>query len=398
MTEPPFAIDLLSGDFWASNPQRELAWLRRHDPVYWDAAAGVWGITTYEHVREVSRDPSLFSSAGGARPDSGALPMMIDMDDPAHRDRRRLVSSGFTPRQVRALEDRARTVADTLIDSVCERGECDLVGDVAAWLPLIMIGDALGFEPDDHPTLLQWSDDLLGNLGRPDPAAAERSMTAAAGYHEYISRVIEDRRQRPRDDLISVLVHAEVDGRRLEHENLIFESLLILIGGDETTRHVISGGAYQLLAHPDQWAALRADRTLVTSAVEEMLRWVSPIKIMARTATRDVEFHGRQLGEGDTLVLLYSSANRDEEQFDHPFTFDIARSPNDHVAFGFGPHFCLGNALARLELQVMFEQLVERLPDLALADDREPPHRPNNFVTGYEHLPVVFTPTAPLRN
>ena len=172
--------------------------------------------------------------------------------------------------------------------------------------------------------------------------------------------------------------------------------MLILIGGDETTRHVITGGMYQLLSNRGQWELLRNDRSLVTSAVEESLRWVTPIKNMARTATRDVELHGQPIREGQKLLLLYPSANRDEAQFPNPMTFDVTRSPNDHVAFGFGPHFCLGAALARLELKVAFERVLDRLPDIELVDDAEPDFRPANFVSGYESMPVAFSPSAPV--
>jgi cytochrome P450 family 142 subfamily A polypeptide 1 len=195
---------------------------------------------------------------------------------------------------------------------------------------------------------------------------------------------------------MSVLVHAEVDGDQLDLDSLVHESLLILIGGDETTRHVISGGGYQLLVHHDQWDRLVVERDTLPTAVEEMLRWVSPIKNMARTATRDVELHGQQIEEGQKLLLLYSSANRDEAVFPDANTFDSTRTPNDHVAFGYGAHFCLGNSLARLELKVMFERLFERLPDLHLADPTEPSYRPANFVSGYESMPVTFTPSAKL--
>ncbi len=198
------------------------------------------------------------------------------------------------------------------------------------------------------------------------------------------------------DDLIGTLVHAEIDGDRLDESSLIYESLLILIGGDETTRHVISGGMVELLRHPEQHAKLREDRSLLGSAVEEMLRWVSPIKNMARQMTRDVELHGETLQKGQKLLLLYPSANRDERVFDDPDRFDIIRSPNDHVAFGFGSHFCLGNRLARMELNVMFDRLLDRLPDLALADDGLLPSRAANFVSGYETVPVAFTPTRPV--
>jgi cytochrome P450 family 142 subfamily A polypeptide 1 len=191
---------------------------------------------------------------------------------------------------------------------------------------------------------------------------------------------------------MSILVHAEVDGDRFEDDEVIHESLLILVGGDETTRHVISEGVYQLLRNRDQWERLNDDRSLLDSTVEEMLRWVSPIKNMARTVTKDVELAGQQLEAGDELLLLYASANRDETVFADPQVFDIARSPNDHVAFGFGSHFCLGNSLARLEIKVMLETLLDRLPDLALAEpDERPAMRPANFISGPERLPVRFT-------
>ena len=394
MTAEAPDIDLVSGDFWGRNPHEELAWLRRHAPVWQDPRTGVWGVATYDLVRRVSTAPERFSNAGGIRPDSGPIPMMIDMDDPAHRKRRKLVSAGFTPRRVREHEASIRRTTDLLIDAVSERGECDFVWDIAAWVPLIAIGDALGVEPPDRLQLLQWSDDLLCSLGSDDPVLLARTMAASAGYTEYATRVIEARRRAPGDDLMSVLVGAEVDGDRLDDQEIVMESLLILIGGDETTRHVITGGAYQLLSERSRWEALRADPALLPVAIEEMLRWVSPIKNMARTATADVELAGQRIPGGDKLLLLYPSANRDEAVFPHADEFDIRRSPNEHVAFGFGPHFCLGASLARLELRVVFEQLLARLPDLELVDGREPAHRPANFVSGYESMPVRFPPAA----
>jgi cytochrome P450 family 142 subfamily A polypeptide 1 len=202
--------------------------------------------------------------------------------------------------------------------------------------------------------------------------------------------VIPERRANPTDDLTSILVHAEVDGERFDDATLVHETLLILIGGDETTRHVITGGLYQLLDDRRRWDALLADRSLLPGAVEEMLRWVSPIKNMARTATRDVELRGRQIREGQKVLLLYPSANRDEDQFPDPFTFDIERAPNEHVAFGFGKHFCLGNSLARLELRVLFERLLDRVPGIRLVDGGEPAYRPANFVSGYETMKVAW--------
>ena len=383
-------LNFVSGDFWGADPHAGLTWLREHSPVHWDASAEVWGITKYDDVKEIAKHPDVWSSTGGIRPDSGPTGMMIEQDDPVHWSRRKLVNKGFTPQRVRAQEGKVRGIVDRLIDEVIDQGQCDFVTDVAAWLPLVMIGDALGFEEADHPTLLKWSDDLMRGLGQDDPERVAAMTDAFVGYTQYMAGVIADRRQAPRDDLTSVLVHAEVDGDRFDDDTLVHETLLILIGGDETTRHVITGGLYQLLANRDQWDALAGDRALMSSAIEEMLRWVSPIKNMARTATRDVEFRGEKIREGQKVLLLYPSANRDADQFRDPFRFDIARSPNEHVAFGFGAHFCLGASLARLELRVMFEQLLDRLPNLHLVDATEPQHRPANFVSGYETMKVAW--------
>ncbi|MDZ7676812.1 MAG: cytochrome P450 [Acidimicrobiales bacterium] len=385
-------IPITSGEWWGTNPHDDLAWLRANDPIHWDDDGGVWGVTRYDDVKAVSTQPETFSSAGGIRPDTGPIPMMIDMDDPAHKRRRMLVNKGFTPRRVRDQQPRIVEVVDGLIDEVIEQGEFDFVGDFAAWIPLIMIGDALGVETEDHPTLLKWSDDLMRGQGQSDMDLVMAMANAFEEYSQYIGGVIEDRRGCPREDLMSILVHAEVDGHHLDHDALIHESLLILIGGDETTRHVITGGMYQLLSERSRWEALLDDRSLVPSAVEESLRWVSPIKNMARTATRDVELGGKSIEEGQKLLLLYPSANRDEAHFADPTTFDIRRDPNEHVAFGFGPHFCLGAALARLELTVAFERLLERIPDLHLVDEAEPAFRPANFVSGYEEMRVAFEP------
>ncbi len=389
-------IDLLSGVWWGRDPHAELAWLRANDPVHYDERSGLWAITKYDDVKWASTQVPTFSNASGIRPTSGAIPMMIDMDDPEHWQRRKLVNRGFTPKRIREQEPHIRSVADRLIDRVCERGECDFVWDIAAWLPLILIGDALGFDEADHPTLLKWSDDMLKAQGNTDPALLDAQAEAAFGYSAYIAEVIADRRENPRDDLVSVLVHAEINGDRLSEDALHYETLLILIGGDETTRHVITGGLYQMLVDRQNWEDVRADRSLLPGAVEEMLRWVTPIKNMARTVTADVELRGRTLRAGDQALLLYPSANRDEDVFDDPMRFDIRRSPNDHVAFGFGPHFCLGQALARLELMVVFDRLLDRLPDIELVDEAEPPLRTANFVCGYESMPVRFSPTGVL--
>src|SRR5262249_34360411 len=218
------------------------------------------------------------------------------------------------------------------------------------------------------------------------------AMRAFVEYSEYNRAVVAERRARPRQDLMSVLIHAEIEGERLSDDDLLQEGLLILIGGNETTRHVITGGCEALLRNPEQACKLAADRSKVPGAVEEMLRWVTPIHNMNRTATRDTTLRGRQIKRGAKLPLLYPSANRDERVFERPFAFDVERDPNPHVAFGFGAHFCLGASLARLELRVLFEELSARLLDIHLVSDAPLPETPSNFVHGFPSMEVEFSP------
>jgi len=383
------AIRLTDGAFYAADPHAHFRWMREHAPVYWDAAGEVWGITRHEDVVGLSRDTATWRSSGGIRPDSPAMQYMIDMDDPDHRKRRALVNKGFTPRRLQEREARIREIAVGLVERAKARGRFDFVHDVAAWLPLVVIGDMLGVEPEDHARLLAWSEAMILGTGA---TTLSRMQDAAQAFEEYVAyqrRVIAERRARPRDDLVSILVHAEIDGERLDDDELVMEALLILIGGDETTRHVLSGGMYQLLLNPDQRALLAREPARIPTAVEEMLRWVSPIQNMARTAARDVELRGQRIRAGEKAILLYPSANRDAAVFADPFRFDVARAPNEHVAFGIGAHFCLGANLARLELRVLVEEVLRRIPDLTLASDEPPPQRASNFISGLEALPVV---------
>lgn len=390
-------IDLLDGRFYAGaygDPREAYAWMRKNQPVFRDRN-GIAAVSTYDALIAAERDPGLFSNAGGIRPETGPLPQMIDMDDPEHLQRRRLVNTGFTRKKVEAKIGRIREICDQLIDAVCEKGECDFVADLAAPLPMAVIGDMLGVRPEERETFLRWSDDLVKALGsNASEQQLKAMMDAYVAFNDYTFRTVAERRAEPADDLISVLVHAEIDGRRLDDQEIVNESLLILIGGDETTRHVLSGGMEQLMRHEDQKDRLVHDPSGIAAAVEEMLRWVSPIKNMARTVTRDTTFHGTDLQQGEKVLLLFESANFDETVFDRPGDFDTRRSPNPHVAFGFGTHFCLGNQLARLEGAMMFERLLARLPDMVLATTEPLPHRPANFVSGLEEMPVKFTAAA----
>jgi cytochrome P450 family 142 subfamily A polypeptide 1 len=389
------AIRLLDGAFYVDRPLEHFAWMRENAPVYYDAASEIWGIATHEDVMTVSKTPDLFCSGKGSRPDSWT-PSMINMDDPEHKRRRNLVNRGFTPRRLQDDEPKVRAICTRLIDAVCERGECEFVREIAAPLPLIMIGDMLGMPPDDFETLLRWSETMLKATSS---SASQEDLEAAAKaggeYFSYAAGAIAERKTTPTDDLLSILVHATIDGDRLTDEEIAHESLLILVGGDETTRHVITEGALALIEHPAERRKLQDDRGRLPIAVEELLRWVSPIKNMSRTATRDTELHGERIREGEKLLLLYPSANRDARVFRDPDVLDVERTPNHHVAFGgYGTHHCLGASLARLELRVMFEEVLRRMPDLELASEAPLPLRPSNFIVGVEEMPVRFTPSA----
>jgi len=382
-------IKLLEGAFYGAGPHPHFQWMREHAPVYWDAAGRVWGIALHEDVLAISRDPQTFCNSQGMRPDTPSLPYMINLDDPVHKKRRNLVNKGFTMRRVAEREPRIREICVDLLERAQTRRRFDFVKDLAAWLPLIVIGDMLGVQPEDYESLLRWSDDMLSATGVTTPEVMDRAQSAFLDYRQYQSRVLADRRAKPvQHDLVSILVHAEIDGDKLDDEEVLMESLLILIGGDETTRHVISGGMYELLTHPDQRRMLAEHPAKIPTAVEEMLRWVTPIQNMARTATRDVQLRGQRIRKGDKLLLLYPSANRDARAFADPFVFNVEREPNEHVAFGYGAHFCLGASLARLELRVMFEEILTRMPSLELATNQPPQLRASNFISGIEALPV----------
>ena len=390
-------IDLLDGRFYAGDVHTHYDWLRAHAPVYYDAKNDVWALSTYEHVTFASKHPELFCSKRGMRPhmEDPIVPSMINMDDPEHKLRRSIVNRGFTPRRVSDSEAKIRQVCTELINRVCEQGTCEFVTQVAAPLPMVLIGDMLGVPPEDRDQLLDWSDDLLAlTTSTFTPEMEAKSQKARMDYAMYTAKVVAERRANPgRDDLISLLSHADIGGDSLDDAALVHESMLILIGGDETTRHVITGGLHALIQHPEQRRILVEDPSKIEQGVEELLHWVSPIHNMARTTTRDVQIGGEAIPAGSSVLLLYASANRDEAAFADPHVLDVTRTPNRHVAFGGnGPHFCLGAALARLELKVMFEELLRRLPDITLAEDASPPMRNSNFITGIERMPVRFTP------
>ncbi|HEX4777359.1 MAG TPA: cytochrome P450 [Acidimicrobiia bacterium] len=378
-------IDLLDGAFYVNDPYPTYAWMREHAPAYWDPVNELWGISRYDDVVEIEKRKDVFISSdqhkGGYRPNLPADPALIGLDDPLHQKRRNLVSRRFTPRAVTRWEPHVRVVVTRLLDAVeANGGRAEIVSELAAPLPAMMIGALLGFDDDLWPSLQSWSERSIALGGGPryrneDGAAAVMEFAvAAAGLYE-------QRKQCPVDDVMSVWTAESIDNEPLGLGVVIPDCLLLLDGGAETTRTVIARTLVNLTTRPDQWALLRAGADL-TVATEELIRYVTPIHNMCRVANTDVEIGGVTIRQGQQVVLMYSSANRDPAHFTDPERLDVTRDPNNHLAFGFGTHFCLGAALARLEIRVFFEELLRRVSALRLVDGTDPVEMPNAFVYG----------------
>ncbi len=321
--------------------------------------------------------------------------MMLNMDPPLHTRYRRLVNKGFTPRMIRDLEASIHQAADGIIDAVCERGEADFVTEIAAELPLIVIADLLGVPLEDRHRMFDWSNRMVGNEDPEYQITPEISAQSAMELYVYASELFEAKRIDPHADLMSVLTEVEIDGERLSSIELELFFLLLTVAGNETTRNLISGAMHTFFSNPDQWERLVADRSLLPSAVEEMLRYVTPVMNFRRTAITDVTLGGVPISEGDKVIFFHTSANRDEKVFPDPDRFDIGRTPNVHMTFGGGgPHFCLGANLARMEIRVMFEHLLDRVPDIH--QHGEVQRLQSQFINGVKHLPVAFSPSAPV--
>jgi cholest-4-en-3-one 26-monooxygenase len=279
-----------------------------------------------------------------------------------------------------------------MIDKVGEKGECDFVTDIAAELPLQVIAEIMGVPQEDRHLVFDWSNRMIGADDPEYSESREAAFAASAELYAYANSLAAQKRANPDDDIISVLLQAEVDGDRLTELEFDLFFLLLTVAGNETTRNLIAHGQLALMEHPDQRAKLLDDPSRLGTAVDEMLRWGTPVMHFRRTAQRDTEIRGQRIAEGDKIVIFYISANRDEDVFDDPYTFDVERSPNEHVAFGGGgPHFCLGANLARLEIRVMFEELLRRVPDMELSGPAV--RLRSNFINGIKHMPVSFTPT-----
>jgi cytochrome P450 family 142 subfamily A polypeptide 1 len=389
------AVDLLDPDFYAGEPWPVYQWLRDNAPVYRDPN-GLWGISRWQDVMHIEKNTARYSSANGSRPLIEMSASMINKDDPFHSRQRKLVAPRFTPGAVRRHTDHVRHLVSRLIDGIAPRGHAEVVEDLAAPLPAMVICELLGFDSETWTKCKWWSEVTMANAGykHGDPRAPG-SEEAMADFGMETMKLIHARRAEPRDDLISVWVGSTIDGEPLTDEEIVNEAILLLDGGAETTRSTIGQTLLALIRHPEQRQKIQ-DRPelLASTAVEEFIRWASPILNMRRTVTEDHELHGQTLRTGEQVLLMYASANRDDRVFADPSVFDVTRSHNNHVAFGFGTHFCLGANLARLELRVLFEELLRRIPDFRLAPGPEPEFVPGYFTRTLRELHIEFAPQS----
>ena len=395
-------LDVISNEVYRDGPPHDVysrmraeAPITKHRGIEPGFPEWFWAVTRHGDVVEVSRRFEMYSSAKmGAllnqdRPDLELARMMLDLDPPEHTRLRTLVNRGFTPKAMRMLEDHFREVSVRLVDDALAQGTVEFVDAVSSELPLIAIAELLGIAVEDRRKVFDWSNRMIGTTDPDYSGGPDDGQTAAAELYMYANELAAQRRAEPREDIITTLI-TEHDGDILsEHEFDLFV-LLLSVAGNETTRNGISHGLLALIENPAAWTALKDDRDLVRPAVEEMLRWGTPVNNFRRTATGDVELHGVTISEGDAVVMFYASANRDETVFPDPFTFDITRDPNPHLTFGGGgPHFCLGANLARMEMRIVFEELLDRVDNVELAGEVRKLR--SNFIHGIKQLPVRLT-------
>ena len=384
-------------EFFLGDPHAAFRRLRREDPLPWYAGSGgAWCVLKHADLVTVALDPQRFTSTRGiqiglgdvsARP-SGIPPTILEMDPPEHNQHRKLVIRAFTRGATRQLETMVRQIARECLEAIEPGALTDLVEALAVPLPMYVIAEMLGVPRSDRAAFKRWSDSMIEAGGGRRSAATDAMLGEMLGYFQ---AVLAERRRAPKDDLVSTLARAEIEGVRLTDPEILIFCITLLAAGNETTRNLISGGSLLLMRHPDQKRRLLDERNLLPNAVEEMLRWWTPVQSFIRTATRDTELRGRRISEGDVLLLLYASANRDEEVWgDDADRFDVGRDHTSrrHLAFGFGEHLCLGAPLARLEARVLFEELLARYPDFELAGEPELLH--SRLMHGVERLPVRF--------
>jgi cholest-4-en-3-one 26-monooxygenase len=399
VTRPARAIDLLSPAFYGDldGMHEAFTWMRSDEPVYRCEVSGFVGITRHADLLDVEHRDEIFSSAGSYRSiQNPTEDNMIAQDDPGHINQRRLISLRFTPKAVRQLEPVMSRMIGGLLDGVVsdtapgERGQMEAVTAVAAALPARLTAHLLGFPEELWPQIKSWSERLMRYDSVPyDNALANEFLAAIGEFVAVLQETAAARRECPADDLVTAWVQGEANGCPMDDSRLVNETGLVISGGAETTRTVIARSLVVFAEHPDQWEAMHADLSLIPGAIEEMIRWVTPLNNMFRVATADTTVDGHEIREGDRIALLYPSGNRDEKVFDDPFRFDIRRSPNPQIAFGFGTHFCLGASLARLELRLLMEQLVSSITDLEVLSP--PDIEANIFVGAVRSLDLAFT-------
>ena len=408
-----YDIDYLASENWTDHEamHARMRWLRENRPIHWSEFNEVFVLSRYEDVAYVSKNSDIFCSGQGVLPGNPAKLSLIDEDRPRHTQLRGLINRGFTPRMTRKLEGIFHTITTEAIDAVAHGGECDFVDAISVPLPLLLIAEMIGIRREDRDRFHAWSDAMIHAQGAAgNPEALQRAGQAFMEYATYVGEIIEERRQQPQDDLISILVGAKEEGilvereradepdhlgrskeqLRLADDELIMFSVLLMVAGNETTRNAISGGMQLLIDHPRTRQELVEDPSKIPAAVEEMLRLVSPVLSFGRTATRDTELRGQPIAKGQKVLMLYPSANRDAEVFEEPDRFHIDRNPS-HLAFGIGNHFCLGANLARMELRVAFEELLRRIPDMEYTRGG-PEFAPSALVRSCRHMHVRFSP------
>ena len=382
-------------------PYERFRELRASDPVShhehpaWDR--GYWAVVRHADVQRVSRDSATFRNAPNPflpdaeyADDAGTSALLISLDAPEHVKLRKLINKGFTPRRVGDLTDRIRKRVAGLIDAVADRGSCDLVEDLALWLPLHVIADLVGVPEEDRKQIFEWTE---LTFGFDETVTAAQRNEAALAMYSYADAMCVERQSQPRDDLMSVLLYAEVDGERLTQLQIDLFFMLLQNAGSETTRNLITTGTMALLEEPEQLERLRGDLSLLPVAIEELLRYVTPVMQFTRNAAVDTEIAGQAIAAGDHVAMFYTSANRDAAAFEDPDRIDITRQPNDHVAFGAGgPHFCLGASLARLEAKEMFEAILTRFEGLEVAADPATlPRVHSNLIDGFASVPIRWS-------
>jgi cytochrome P450 len=386
-----FAPRLSDPAFHAGDPFRDYRRLRAEPGLHAHESPAFWAVARHQDVVAISRDPETFCSSRGTILSDIERPVtprqsIIYIDPPEHGKYRKLVQPAFSPGRLRALEVWIRRTAQELLDEIPPGRPCEFVGAFAAQLPLLVIAQMLGVPRSDQAQFKEWSDYIIAAGTDPTPENVGKSAELFA----YFAAVLAERRKRPTDDLLSTLVQSEIDGERLEEFDLLSFCMTLLVAGNETTRNLLSHGVVALATYPEELARLRRDRSLVPRAVEEMLRWGTPILAFMRTATRDVEVCGTAVREGDRLYMLYASANRDEAVFGQDAEdFRVTRDASGHVSFGFGEHFCLGAVLARMEGRIAFEELLARFSRIELAGDVE--RLPSLIVRGIDRLPTTLS-------